>query len=93
MPRVKKEELREPLIKSLKLKPEERETVIQYDDASNVATIWCSKKSEIEQLKRKKGIKVVETHKYGTRFEIDKKEIKIGVTQRVRRASNRKEAK
>lgn len=92
MGRLKKEQ-NEPLIKNLKLKAGERETVIQYDDASNIATIWCSKKDEIEKLKRKKGIKVVEEHKYGTRFEIDKKEIKIGTTQRVRRVANRQEAK
>lgn len=92
MSRLKKEQ-NEPLIKNLKLKAEERETVIQYDDASSIATIWCSKKDEIAKLKRKKGIKVVEEHKYGTRFEIDKKEIKIGTTQRVRRVTKRQEAK
>lgn len=93
MPRVKKEQAREPLKKRVRLTAAELETVIQYDDASDWATIWCSKKADVEKLKRKRGIKLVEQSKYGARFKIKKTEIQIGTTKRVRKTADRKETK
>lgn len=84
---------REPQPKNRHLDACERETVIQYDDASEVATVWCSNKPEIAKLKRRKGIKIVEENKYGTKFEINKKEIQIGTPTRVRRTASRETAK
>ncbi len=96
MPRRKRtdeSELREPLIKNLKLEASERETVIQFDDSSKLATIWVSGIQNIERMKKKKGIVILEENKYGTKFQIPKKEIKIGITTRVRKSSSGKAVK
>ncbi len=83
-------------VRMARLTPEEKEVVIQYDKASNKATVWCSDTTEITKLRRK-GLKELETTRFGSKFEIDKKYITIRKppklkNSRVSKTASRKES-
>ena len=84
-------------IRMAKLTPEEKETVINYDKSSDIATVWCADNVEINKLLRK-GIKCVERTRFGAKFEINKKYITIRKppkpkSSRVSKATSGEESK
>ena len=83
-------------VRMARLTPEEKEVVIQYDKASDKATVWCADSTEINKLRRK-GLKELETTRFGSKFEIDKKYITIRKppklkNSRVPKTSSRKKS-
>lgn len=69
---------------------EEKEVVIQWDRASDFATIYSSDKPFSTQLKKNKNCEVVESDSFGTTFRISKGEIEIKAPKRVRRVRQQK---
>jgi hypothetical protein len=77
-------------VRMAKLTPYEKETVINYSMASNIATIWSANRTEIGKLKRKK-LKVVNETPFGAEFEIDKKYVLIRKPREVKKKKSSKE--
>lgn len=63
----------------------EKETLIRINKAEEKANIWSSDKPTITKLKKKRGVTLLVETKFGAEFEIEKDEIKIGATRRVRK--------
>lgn len=63
--------------KKERLLPEEKETVIRWDKASNTCTVWTADNSLATQLKKKNGFKLVDEGSIHCEFECNKSLIKI----------------
>ena len=64
-------------IKKERLTPEEKETVIRWDKASNVCTVWTTDNLFANQIKKKNGYKLVDEGSMSCEFECDKSLIKL----------------
>lgn len=70
----------------VKLEPVEKEVIINFSKASEMASVYSSDPAEIAKFKRK-GLKMLWGDRFGAEFEINKKYITVRKPTRKRRTT------